>query len=141
ILISLIACIIPLCLAAQGAGPAGGMNAVAMPYGSGQTPNLVYSGETAPSNILLLSFGNQIIFDDNIFGASGTGKQSDIITNFESNVLLFHEGERVTLAAEYLPYLQLYRNFTGYDRLSQELSADVTFKPSIQWDLRVRESF
>jgi len=141
ILVLLIGCILTAGLAAQVVSPIGGMNVLAAPYGSGQRPSLAYTGELTPSNMLLLSFVDQTIYDDNIFDASGPTRQADIVTSLQSNILLFHNGERITVAAQYLPYLQLYRTATQYNRFNQELLADVNIKASARWDLRVRESF
>jgi hypothetical protein len=110
-------------------------------FSSGDKPALSYAGEQLPSNVLMIGFGDDMVYDDNIFSTTGDTRQGDFISNLGMHISLLHQSKRAIMSVDYLPYYQLYAKTTQYNRLDQNLAVDLGFRLSHRWFFRARDQY
>jgi hypothetical protein len=130
----------PLGLWAQIGTSGSSMSAAGIPFGNGQSPSLSYAGQAAPSNMFITSLSSETTYDDNAAAVTGP-RVGDVIYSLGPRFALAQSAGNLAAAIDYQPYFQFYQRLTQYDRVSQSLSADLSYKFGPRLTFRLRDSF
>ena len=140
ILTMLMAILAPAGVWAQVGNSGGSASTAGIPFGSGQAPSLSYAGQASSSNMFLSSLSSQATYDSNATASSGA-PTGDVIYSLGPQFALVHTTGNFTAALDYQPYFQFHQRLTSYDRVSQSVSGDLSYRVAPRLTFRFRESF
>ncbi len=108
-------------------------------FGSSERLPLGYQDRGLPHNKLILSLGANAAYDDNIFSDNRL-RRSDEVFNVVPRIAFRQERSRFLWALDYQPGFTLYRQFTGFNALSQGFRFEAAGRIAPRLELRVRDS-
>jgi len=108
-------------------------------YGNGEKAGLNYAGTPSPHNILVLGLNMGSQYNDNVFG-NNQQRVGDVDFLIAPSLGLRREGSRLSLALNYQPSFQIYRNASELNALYQTLGFDASYRVSSHFSLRARTS-
>ncbi len=127
-------------ICAQVESPVSAAQGIESMFGSGVESGPRFANEQMPTDVILAEIGYEAAYDTNPLGLSVSASAGQEQT-VAGNLLLQHQGSRITTVIGFQPYYESFGGNLGYAQFNQLSSADISLVLMPRWSVRVRDSY